>query len=1425
MKNAWKWMIAVVAVMMAGIVYVGLNNTIASAADEYTVTYYDIVNNQTIGSNTYDTGETLDFNYSDTGTSSGTLTPVGQQIAFFVDTDNKMCHEVGTSTQCNTTNFSTTSPTVYVVLTGNSDRVNTAASGVSWVLDEGNLYVIGSGTYTPNTTNTAESRDATISATESFTFPISTVSVMYGDLSDGGTYGVNAPSVGQEKTLSGTFYEYTAPSESTWTLDSDVYARGSQTIATHYSGCYTAISWSDAASSVTTAYIGDDVKLSDNCSFLFNGLVGGATGRTSIPASTYSNLTTVYFYADTADVTSAAAMFARCHNLINIYVNEEKDFKKCKDTAYMFFADSKLTNGTDSLVDNMNLTGSAVLLDTAYMYAGCSEITTPNVKDFVMTAVTSAEGMFYGCEKAGLTFSDSTSPSYVGGWNMSALQDGMFMFMGRDLGVDSTTVLSSTNIPFMANLNPGYGTLSDSQVGSVVNGAADLSKWGSLANLKTAAYMFAQNDSVTSCSFGSTYTALEDISDMFLRCDNLATVNMLSVSMPALTAAQHTFTMCGGSAGNGKVNMSLTAPNLTNIAFMFYGSTFSDISITGSNLAGITEATAAFANCENLATVKASDQQFPALEHARFMFFGDDSLSTLQVSSWNMGACTDASFMFMDDALLTSLDTSSWNIGNASCNMENFAYNCGASAIDLSNAGANITNIAFAFAKMPNLTAFTAPSDMTSCVNAFGAWSNDEKLTGTISLPSSRAVDLRGMFYSDSALTTSGLTVGSFISSPATFLSYAFAGCDGTEFTSLDLSGAVTRNALYMDCLCDGDTYLTNVTVGSGVTPSAAITIAASFRGCDLTDTGASNIIGAFSDSDTVTDMYALFEGNDDVTTMDLSGMDFSAASDMSRFAYACDKLGVITEEQALTVPSSSLAKITIPTTFTSAVTDSSKGENIFYVDKKDSATLDASDPSDDVVTYLDVSGTALPAYLGSYSWTGDNRMFTALKSKTINGNDVSSHVFPSTTADDALLAVDGVSTLTLNGTKDDLTFAWSVTDGSGNKSILSETDNDYSAPASTYAGGVYTVTSSFYPSSLSTAFAANKLKATDADFLLGADVTSITATYNGSDVTVSEDYKKDDVTVKAVLANGDQITLSSDDWTASSTKVTKKGANTYTATYKDGNGKEHTASYTVNGLRNIGFIVSTYTGPAILVGSNYDTKDVTTMAYYADDTSRSEGFEVTPEYSSLKVTTVGDNTFKATYIDKNNNNKELSSSFVVTGYKTISRIDATYAGDSILVGNKYNKEDVVVKVYYADGSGSFTTTDFSVSSLSVSYEGSNTYTATYRDPYGNIFTDTFTVTGYKGSSSSSTTATTSPYAAVSSIYGNGTTTLPSTGTLVSSTGGGVAEDGSVATSTGVVQTGTTGRYVGWGIMIIALLGGSVALVIYRKRINRNEEQ
>jgi surface protein len=322
-----------------------------------------------------------------------------------------------------------------------------------------------------------------------------------------------------------------------------------------------------------------------------------------------------------------------------------------------------------------------------------------------------------------------------------------------------------------------------------------------------------------------------------------------------------------------------------------------------------------------------------------------------------------------------------------------------------------------------------------------------------------------------------------------------------------------------------------------------------------------------------------------------------------------------------------------------------------------------------------------------------------------------------------------------------------------------------------------------------------------------------ITATYKGGEIPVGSNYSKSDVEVILTLADGTKSTLTPDDFTVDSLKVTKKGNNTFTVTYETGDAK-YTDTITVPGKRVIGSIVSTYSGPAVLVGNEYNTANVTTMAYYSDDVGHTEGFQVTPtSYSTTKVNSVGDNAITATYTDPDQGGKAFTSVFKVNGYKTITSIGATYTGDKIKVGESYKKKDVKLTLYYADGTTS-TTENFTVDSLVVTGEGSNSYTATYRDPFGNTYTAGYTVPGYKkdsnsDSSNNSSGGNNSPYAGVSSVY-------PGTGYAASLPvlGGG----GGVGVASGVVQTGATGKAVLYTIAFIALVGLVVFFIIIRKR-------
>lgn len=318
---------------------------------------------------------------------------------------------------------------------------------------------------------------------------------------------------------------------------------------------------------------------------------------------------------------------------------------------------------------------------------------------------------------------------------------------------------------------------------------------------------------------------------------------------------------------------------------------------------------------------------------------------------------------------------------------------------------------------------------------------------------------------------------------------------------------------------------------------------------------------------------------------------------------------------------------------------------------------------------------------------------------------------------------------------------------------------------------------------------------------------TGLEATYKGGTVPVGSNYSKDDVEVILTLADGTKVTLSPDDFTVDSQKVTKKGDNEFTVTYNDGV-NTYTDTITVPGKRVIGSIVSTYTGPSVLVGNDYDTANVTTMAYYADDVAKAEGFQVAPSgYSTTKVSNVGANNITATYRDPDQDNKAFTSVFKVTGYKNVASIGATYTGDKIKVGDNYDKNKVKVTVYYDDGTSS-TADSFTVDSLVVTGEGSNSYTATYRDAFGNTYTAGYTVPGYKDSSTSSssssgTSGTLGDYAAVSSVWPYGT---------------GYAMSTPVGYGTGTVKTGRTSKSILYVVAFLVLMSMLATVIVARHK-------
>ena len=1254
-------------------------------------------------------------------------------------------------------------------------------------------------------------------------------STFYSDLEGNGDSGVKASAVGDEITFSqGQFYTFTDAQAETYfeTLGARDDIGTFIYTGLHASGTFgpTSVGWFSHAATITDVYISDDIKLSGNMNGLFNASPAEGSSEYKIRnsgkddemgESAYKALKHIYMYCNMEQVTGAAGMFARCPSLENIYVRHGQTMKmtNVKTTAYMFYGNEKLVNGTDSLIDALDLSDSVNLQMTSYMFGGCSAVSQPNVSTYKMDNVIMADGMFFGAINARLISDPSSSEKYnIYNWKMPKVVTATAMFSGGD----SDGVLDA-DYP-VGSMDPGIGELNS--YGNVVSGTIDMTNWDMDACVMMY-MMFSRNGSeFVGVVFDSAYPALIDASGMFLRCDYLRDVKMRS-TMDSLKNTTIMFKLAGSKAAVANADIQdFTAPNLKNADFMFYGSGFRTIDTTGiSGLSNLESAKGMFGNCTNLSSLGTgalSTVTFGSLKDAKMMFIDDAALVKVDSSHFNMSSVTDLSFMVQNTPnLTTGLDLANWGVTSALTNMECFAQGNGMASYDYSSWDTSkVTNFAFAFSDNPNVTSITpagANSALYSATVMFGTFSNDPKLTtvGRLASPNNTSIagvsDVRGLFANDTALVS--VDVKDLVKTRGRDAAYFMKNC--SSITALDISGWNTSGVASMQGFTDGAVKLATLTTGSTFTAASVEDAGTMLRNnYVLKNDDVNKVLTAFAASSRLTNAYEMLKNTYAVTSLDMSRMNLSNVKDMRRFAAM---------EANASYNTVGLTTIKLPTSILSAEgvrlkDDDNTCLNMFYVAGNETSA------ADDVLTTLYINGTPnsnILAYnFGGTNGDNDNRSFVKYVGRTINGKDVGSCALDNS-IESAVMVINAESTFYTNGTtstsatQTPLAYKWFK----GNTALAGATDKTYTTDRS----GAFVATA--YPSILT-----GSSSAKTATFAIGATIIGIDAYYDGDSVVVGKEYSLDDVVVVLIDSDGSEIAITPDDYTVDSRKVTKVGDNIYTVTYNSGDNL-YSAKITVPGIRMIGAISAIYSGPSVIVGKEYDAKYVTVFAYYVDDIDQKSGFEVKPSsLSSLKVVEAGDNTYTAKYIDENQGNKEFEAQYMVNGYKTINSIAATYTGKPILVGEKYKKKDVKVTLYYADGSGSSTTTNFTCDSYTVTYEGGNSFTADYRDPFGNIYSAGFSVPGYKkgggGSNDNNNNDNNNNNNQPQSPEQNVVQGITSSTVYAPVAGAGYSASGvKTGTSTGVVQTGTTGKAVLYLISILVLIGAIVIGIRVRKSL------
>ncbi len=1313
--------------------------------------------------------------------------------------------------------------TLVAVTEEDVDHKNGIVGGVAnakYFIYNNQLYITGvAGTVI----NEANDANAALPVTTSFsgsTFDIKWPSLMY-DMSTYGGGKVEAPVTGEEITFAANeYYKYTAPTSDYLTISVQNRDDIDQNIKLdrHVLGTDTFypmnVGWKNDAGTITDIRIASGITLSGNMNGLFNAsFTNDRILNGDIGPSIYTSLKNIYFYCDVSQVTSAAGMFARIASLENIYVRRDTTtmtlvpavFTNAKSAAYMFYGDTNLKNDTDSLINNMDFT-SGVLISTTYMFGGCENIEKPAVSaaHFNMSAVKWARGMFFGAKNAQLVADGSGVDHDIKTWNLGAVVDASAMFSGGD----DDGVMDFDNP--IASMDPGLGTISD--YGHVVTGKFDMSGWN-MASVEMMGYMFSKNADLREIVFGASYPALIDASCAFIRCDYLSGVDM-KTSFNNLKNTTAMFRGAGSLSPGGTADLSgFSAPSLAHADLMFADSGYGVIKTDGmANLSSLKSAAAMFNHCVNLTSLgtDAFRVGFGVLEDAAYMFDGDSALVKVDTSNWDMSKAVDISFLFNDCIALSSgVDVSNWGISAALLNAECFARNTSIAGFGLSGWDtSNVDSFAFAFAGNPSVTTITpmtSANAFTKVTTIIGMFADCPLLTSAGTLQTApMLIDARGVYANDRALTTAAYP--NLVKNTTKYTAYFMKNCESV--TTSDISGWNTVALTHIEGMYDGCKKLNSFTVGNTVTASNVEDAGTMFRNCHALPTAQlKKVTDTFQTSSRLEDAYEMFKNCYAIEELDLSDMKFSACTELRRLA-AMEENVAFDTNRLVTIKLS-------PTILTAAgvVLKDTDGTslNMFWVDGDGQldGSNDETTSSDDLVTKLFINGTPgvnILAYnFGGVNGDNDNRTFLTFNTRTINEKDLGAYSLTSTT-DAANLALNVTSSFYTGGTSETsatavpLTYKWTK-DGNaitGTESKLSATKK-----------GTYVATA--LPDLLK-----GSNSSVSATYVIGAEVVGITAKYTGPDITVGSDYSKDKVTVSLVDADGVEYPLTVNDFTLDSTSVKKKGDNSFTVTVVSGT-NTFKGNFNVKGIRNIGSITASYSGPAVLVGSNYDGKYVTVTAYYTDDTTKKEGFEVTASsFSGTKVSAAGDNKFTVYYIDTANNNTSFSADFVVNGYKTVKSIAATYTGDKVKVGDDYNTDNVKVTLYYTDGTNA-TTGNFTVNTRTVTTEGGNPYTATYRDPFGNTYTAGFNVTGYKEAASSSASSQSQPAPNTNSaVVGPvSSTVVAPTGTLSQADNSNAAKTG---TNTGVVQTGRTGKIVFYLVVIVFLIVFIVAVLILRKR-------
>lgn len=641
-----------------------------------------------------------------------------------------------------------------------------------------------------------------------------------------------------------------------------------------------------------------------------------------------SNLTALNLSGlNTSNVTDMQYMFWNCNKLASLDVSGWNT-RKVTNMSYMFKYCYDLTE--------LDLYGwnTAKVTDMNEMFAGCRSLTTIYVDEGWNTdavIIDNSYNMFSGCTSLVGSAGTAFDPNFINK-----------IYAHIDSGEDNPGYLSEKPKEAYAVLEGStltfyYDWKRETREGEMY----DLPSNGSIPDWTS--YNNGQgNTTVTTVSFDESfenYTGLEstrhwfyymtalssidyldylntdnvtDMSCMFQNCTSLENLDITSLNTANVTDMSAMFSGC--SSLTALEATILNTANVTDMSSMFSGcSSLTFLDVAGLNTANVTNMNNMFCDCQALENLDVSNFITDNVTGMRSMFADCHALTDLDVTNFNTENVTDMYYMFHGCWALTDLDVTDFNTANVTDMAEMFSSCFSLTSLDVSGFNtANVTRMPQMFGYCRNLESINVSNfDMTSvtdtrwmfkdCLNLTTIYCADDWSQGVVS-------ESEGMFDSCSSLQ------GAVPYDTENDNDISFANPDHGYFTGAEAYAVVDKAneslTYYYDCNKSSYTDDENMDVlgvvdndwNSYMYPISFVTIdqsMAKYHGLTTTSgmfSGLYEVRGKieglrYLNTEHVVDMSHMFEGCQNLDSLDLSHFNTSQVTDMSYMFDGCSAL------------------------------------------------------------------------------------------------------------------------------------------------------------------------------------------------------------------------------------------------------------------------------------------------------------------------------------------------------------------------------------------------------------------------------------------------------------------------------------------------------------------------------------------------------